>query len=309
MQALKFVFGVVVLISPALAVDFFPLEPGNMWVYRASGSADRFTVSIGPPTMKSGREYYVLFGYVPQPELVRLNEDKDLVRLDQNTGNEQLLTSLRTLRGRWWEASARGCREEGTTLDRGTVHDGLAGPIRDVREISYRVIGCADFGVESEQYAGNIGMVRRVNNTISGPVTYDLVMARVGNIVINAMPHASFSVSLGDTSPTEVTMILRAQTNSPFTQTLGFPSAQEFDAVVRDEQGRVVWKWSEGRVFAAAEHEMILTSDWAVPITIPRDVLQGFARTATYTVQAWLTTASSSPYFAASAVITTADLK
>jgi hypothetical protein len=99
--------------------------------------------------------------------LVRLNENRDLVRLDEDTGNEQTLTSLRVLQGGWWNAPARGCRAEGIALDRGTVHDGPAGPIGDVRDISYRVIACADFGVESEQYAGNIGMVRRVNNTIA----------------------------------------------------------------------------------------------------------------------------------------------
>lgn len=103
-------------------------------------------------------------------------------------------------------------------------------------------------------------------------------------------------------------MILRAQTNSPVTQTLRSPSAHEFDAVVRGEHGSVVWKWSEGRVFTAAEHETTLTSDWAVPIIIPRNVLRGFAPTATYTEKAWLTTGGSGPYFAATAVVTTADL-
>jgi hypothetical protein len=106
----------------------------------------------------------------------------------------------------------------------------------------------ADFGVESEQYAGNIGMVRRVNNTIGGPATYDLVFARVGTLVIEAMPHVSLSLSLGDTSPAEVNMVLRVQTNSPITQTIRLPTGQELDAVVRDEHGRVVWKWFDGRV-------------------------------------------------------------
>jgi hypothetical protein len=127
--------------------------------------------------------------------------------------------------------------------------------------------------------------------------------------VIEAMPHVSLSLSLADSSPAEVTMVLRVQTNSPITQTIRFPTGQEFDAVVRDEHGRVVWKWSDGRVFVQAEHDTILTSHWAVPIAIPRSVLKRFLGPATYTVQAWLTAESPIPYFAATAVVTTEDLK
>ena len=57
MQALKFVFGVVVLISPALAVDFFPLQPGNMWVAVGIGAGIGTITGGGYQTVyqRSGR--------------------------------------------------------------------------------------------------------------------------------------------------------------------------------------------------------------------------------------------------------------
>lgn len=49
--------------------------------------------------------------------------------------------------------------------------------------------------MESERFAENIGMLRRVVNTIAGPTTFDLVCARVGSQIIEARDRGVFSVS------------------------------------------------------------------------------------------------------------------
>jgi hypothetical protein len=119
------------------------------------------------------RVYHMLRGYLERPLLVRINERKDLVQVDEETGREQTLTSFAPLDNAWWEAPSRTCRQEGQTLERRGVHDGPAGPIQDAIEIRYRIFGCADVGTDSEQYAAeaaveapHAGSVRRVERPI-----------------------------------------------------------------------------------------------------------------------------------------------
>jgi hypothetical protein len=248
--------------------------------------------------MMNERVYHPLRGYAARPVLVRLNERKELLQVDEDTGAEQLLTSFVPLQGGWWDAPLRGCREMGQTFDKGAVHDGAAGPFHDVLEIYYQPIACADFGSEQEQYAPNIGMVRRTTTTIAGPQTYDLIYARVGSMQIDTTPHTAFSVSVDRIWPPAFTAILRLRTNSPGPLKLRFPSAQEFDVVLLDDAGRVIWTWSDGQVFAMGEHEVMVSGEWAVPVQIPAAVLSmGGSPAQTFTLQAWLTTGGPSPVF------------
>ena len=305
MNALKLVFGTACLISSAPAEDFFPLQPGNVWAYRNATTGESFTVSVGSPVVIQERVYHLLRGYAKQPLLVRLDERKDLVQVDEKTGLEQTLTSFVSLPGGWWEAPARGCAHEGMALNRGTAHDGAAGPFPDVRELFYRTIACADFGIEYEQYAGNIGMLRRIATSIAGPQTFDLAYARVGNIRIDTAPHAAFSVAVLQTLPFGLIAQLRLQTDSGREVKLIFPTGQEFDVALRDAGGKVLWKYSDGKVFAAALHETIAAGQWGVPVQIPGPVLEELERQpGTYTVQAWLTTIGSAPEYAATVPLT-----
>jgi hypothetical protein len=217
------------------------------------------------------------------------------VQVDEDTGREQLLTSFAPTQGEPWDAPWRGRRETAQTLEKGAAHDGAAGPFHDVLEIHYQPVACADFGSELEQYAPNIGMVRRVTTTLAGPQTYDLIYAHVGSIQIDMTPHAAFSVSFQRLWPPDFTAILRLHTNSPSPLTLNFASAQEFDAVLLDDTGKVVWKWSDGKVFRLAEHERTVSGEWAVPIQIPGPLLAA----GKYTLHAWLTTTGPAPMFAA----------
>ena len=296
----RFVLGLAVLIPSAWAADYFPLRQGNVWAYRNTATGEQVTVSVGTPVMMNDREYYSLRGYAARPVLVRRNGDKELLQVDEDTGREQVLTSFVPSQGGWWDAPLRGCAEMGQTFDKGVAHDGPAGPFHGVLEIYYQAIACADFGSEVEQYASNIGMVRRVTNTIAGPQTYDLVYARVGSIQIDVTPHAAFSVSFQRIWPPDFTAILRLRTTSPDPLKLHFASAQEFEGVLRDEAGNVVWKWSDGKVFDATEHDATVNGDWAVPIQIPGSVLPA----GSYTLHAWLTTAGPSPAFSATVPVT-----
>lgn len=275
-----------------LGADMFPLQTGNTWIYHESATGQDLIIRVGTPVVAEERVYYSLSGYVEQRVLVRMNETGSMVYLDQETGAERLLTSFEPFERGWWNAPFRQCEQEGQTLEKPGVHDGAAGPILDVQEMRYRSFTCADAGVESEQYAANIGMVRRVVGSIAGPRKFDLVYARVGKQIIDALPHGRFTVSIGDGA------ILRLQVNSPAPVNLLFPTAQEYDLVLKDEAGNVVWKWSDGQMFAQAAHERTVGTEWSAKVIVPWPAQEG-----NYTLQAWLTTATDAPQFAATAPV------
>jgi hypothetical protein len=126
--------------------------------------------------------------------------------------------------------------------------DGPAGPLADVLEIEYRTIGCADIGTVQEQYAENLGMLRRIQTSIAGPRTFDLISARVGSLVIDAAPTCRFTVSVvPPVAAGSVSATFRLQVNSSSPLILSFTSGQEYDFALIDNAGNTLWRWSDSR--------------------------------------------------------------
>jgi hypothetical protein len=151
----------------------------------------------------------------------------------------------------------RGPRDcGGIKIERRTVHDGPAGPVRDVLEIRYRSYGCADTGVEGEQFAENIGTLRLQTSLGSGAIA------------------------------------------------LAFPSSQEYEVLLRDADGNVLWAWPEGQVFTQELHTREVSGEWRTTVEIPKPPSTGEPKAAIYTVQAWMTTMGAALQFAATVPVT-----
>ena len=159
--------------APAAAI-LFPLATGNTWTYRDKSGGSAFTVTVGQALERGGNVYYQVRGYAEGDVMARVREDGDLVYLDPD-GNEAVLTPLHPEPGKWQSVPLRMCDQRAQAEERRGQHDGPAAPLGEVLEVRYQTLNCADAGVELEQYAENIGMVRRVATTIAGPRTYDLV--------------------------------------------------------------------------------------------------------------------------------------
>jgi len=275
------------------AGDLFPLQFGNTWTYRESKTGQEFTMRVSTPLVHDGQVYYSLLGYASKTLFVRQNESRDLVYLSDEADREIPLTVFMPNDRAWWEAPFRPCDQEGQAQSKRA--DG------DLLEIRYRSFGCADAGVTSEQYAENIGMVRRVSTSILGPVQFDLVYARVGNILIDASPHARFTVSVVRPPVADYIQVgLRLKLESALPLTLAFRSSQEYDAVLRDGDGRVVWQWSADQVFAQLEHQRSVNGEWTASVHLPRSILPADESQArTYSLQAWITTIGITPAFSA----------
>lgn len=286
----------------AAASEYFPLAQGNSWTYRSAQTGEQFTINVGlPVAMTAGQVYHQLTGYGPQRLLVR-HEGERLVFLDEESGKEQLLTAFRPSEGEWWESFGRECRQEGQTPQRLASHEGPAGRWAGVLEIRYRTIGCADTGVQSEQYAANIGMLQRTVTTFAGPRTFDLVQARIGSQTIDSGLRGAFSVTVAEDLAGGnwiATLRLEAAGGSPLR--LHFPSGQDFEALLRDADGRVLWRWSDGLAFIQGEHSREVSSVWEmarIPIAFPASV------SGPLTIEAWLTTEPRGARYGAAVTVT-----
>lgn len=282
-------------IGMAGATGFFPIEPGNRWEYRAANRAP-LTIEVGrTPLSQNGRVYYQLTGYTTQPVWVR-SEAAALYYLDQASGSEALLISFEPSETAWFPAPARECRQEGRALPERASVSVPAGSYESALVVAYRSLDCAGAGVLEEQFAANIGMLRRTIQTLAGPVAYELVFARAGAATAAPVPGAAFSVSLRRKAPDRITADLRLSVAGSEPVELVFPTSQEYEVVLRDSTGRELWRWSDGRAFAMVVlHKSLF--DLAAGVEVPLDSLPP----GSYTIDAWLTTASGSARFAASA--------
>lgn len=290
------------------AADYFPLQPGNTWMYRNNATAAAFTVRVSTPAVIGGKVYYALQGYVGSTVMARLNEFNTLVFIDNDTNQERPLVGFTPMMAGWLDAPYRPCEQESQTQERRNAYSGPAGEFRDVLAVRFRSLNCADAGTQLEQFAENIGMLRRVDSSFAGPVQYDLVYARIGATVVNALPNGSLNVTLDQVNNSNtLTAVLRLHLHNTAPMKLHFPTSQEFDAVLVDESGNVVWKWSEGKFFTQALHDKDVSVEWTIPIQFQRPGTPSQApQPKNYTLQAWLTTIGPAPQFAASVPVTIA---
>lgn len=292
-----------------LGADFFPLQDGNTWTYREPVTRQTFTVRVGQPVTTAGNVYYKLTGYADSDLFVRVEPVYGaLVYWDEARNQEILLTSFEPFEDGYWYAPFRPCPDQaGQTQVKRANYAGPAGPVSDALEIRYRSFGCADVGPVQEQYAEHLGMLRRVQTTIAGPRTFDLISARVGNLTIDVAPAARFSVSVGPTDgPGPVSATLRLQVNSPSPLTLSFSSGQEYDFALNDSAGNTLWTWSASRTFLQALHQRTVTDEWSETVEIPWPTIPGGGlQPGDYTVRVTVTASASTP-FAATVPVTIA---
>jgi hypothetical protein len=244
--------------------------------------------------------YYGLTGFSSQRLLVRMNESQNLVALNEETGKEEVVTPFET-GDNWWDTN-RGCETQARASKNRATHEGPSGSWNSVLPIEFRKFSCADVGVESEQYAENIGMLRRVNTTFAGPVTYDLIYAHVGNQVIEAGERGRFSVAvMADPAAKVWHATLRTDLGNAGGISLRFNSGQEYDLALRNSDGYVVWTWSMDKLFIAAQHSRTFNSNWSATVDVPMPT--GVIPGAEYTIEAWLSAAEGQPRFAATAQV------
>jgi hypothetical protein len=321
-----------------------PLEEGNTWIYRTSiaGASASYTVRVDRAATFGAHTYYSVVtegqitGFIStvppspgdtvaapaiSPLWLRNSEDGRIMMWDERTSSERLYLDTAAEPGTSSESSIDPCNPTSTVVSRAAKYSGPIGDFNYALQIRYGPGGCADAGLETDFLLPWVGLVSRTTQTIAGPRRYDLVYARLGVTVISA-PELSFSLSLDRSSYTANLMPPIAPENAiprvharitlrnttPDPVKLDFSTGQVYEMVLWNDQGKVVWRYSDGRAFTQAFHSLTVSRGeriWNETIRLAPGNSAGIAPlpAGRYVLECWLTTTEGRT-FTASAPLT-----
>ena len=272
---------------PLMAADLLPLATGNQWTYRASNGTTR-TMTVGLPLAAAGQTYYRVSGYAVSPLWLRSDANGVYFYDDETASDRELLR----FSGVTVNTPIAGCRQSAEADKTRTPYAGPAGRFAGALNVHYRPLACRDVGYEDDTYLENIGLVQRTETTIAGPVTYELVYAKLGAMTIEPGKKTTLSLSLeqpatilpGDVLALKAT--LRLQVADGGALRLHFNSSQRYDLAVRDANGEVVYLWSSTAIFLPVVGTEVIAGQrtWEIEVQVP-GLLPG-----NYQVEAWLAT-------------------
>ena len=316
MIRLRSCVGILLVSCSLLAAgpDYFPLHPGNQWVYRCTGLCAEPLSVIGISRMEfvAGKWYSLLDGFSGKQSWLRQDEDGTVWALNTVTGSENLWYKFGTPEGGSYETSIDPCSRRATMASRAYRYEGPAGKFPETLQVTYPLGPCADAGLTEEIFFQWTGLMRRAETTIAGQRTYDLVYARTGGVTVISQPELQFSLSLDRTIYTANLMppvdpdlsipkmtarlTLRNTTDKPIT--LQFASGQRYDLELRNEKGEVVYRWSDDKAFTMSlGQEVIGPGERDYVIIVPlRDKQAKPLAPGKYTATGWITTSGQQPY-------------
>ena len=291
----------------AYSPDYFPLQVGNQWIYRATfaGSTSQVNVSVTGTEDHAGKSYAVVEGLDEGRTLFRQDDSGTLWTLDA-AGRENPWAVFSTPDGGEYATSINPCTTRARVKSRDAMVNTPAGNYPGALQIEYPAGGCADAGLTGDWFLPWIGLVRRESTTIAGPRILELLYSRTGGVTVLSQPEASFGVSLntssiqlvkGVTPQIEARLTLRV-TATPVV--LDFNSGQHFNFAIRNETGDTVYLWSLGKFFTSVvSKETVGPGERHWPITLNAADNGGqLLAPGRYTLEGWLTTAGPKRYAA-----------
>ena len=267
-----------------LGQDYFPLEVGNQWVYRASGPGEARVVEVTrTEVLEDGNAWHLLEGWPGGSHWIRMSPDGKVIQFDRELRIEKLWYDFSAEEGREYVPSLPGTG--GASIgSRSSRYNGPIGSHGNALRIDYKAADVAS--LEREYFIPYVGLVSRVESTGNGTVTYDLIYSRTGGVTVVSGPEISFGLAVDPALRTPVGRItVRNTTGRPYTLT--YPSGQIFEFVVKDAGGETVYVWSADKIFPAGFQTENLTGEKQYVITLPSRLRAG-----RYTAEAWLTTYS-----------------
>jgi hypothetical protein len=293
----------------AAATDYLPLEPGNLWIYRAG--AQTMTVEV----VRSEGAYWVVRGFPAGEVWLRMDDAGSLWAYDPASGREAVWAAFNAPEGTEYDTAIDPCSRRASIASRAARYSGPVGNFDNALRIVYPPTGCADAGITEEFYLPWVGLVRRTQTTIAGPLTYELIYARLGGVTFVSATGISTSLWLDRPlysanlmppidplrSGPEMTarLTLNNWTDAPLE--VVFPSGQNYDLVIRNAKDEIVYRWSDGKAFTmvfrretlAPRHERSYVIVLRLGDKDSRPLPQGL-----YTAEAWLATEGGKRYAA-----------
>ncbi|MBM3784011.1 MAG: hypothetical protein FJW30_06590 [Acidobacteria bacterium] len=271
-----------------LVAQFFPLQPGNQWIYRVDEGPvrDVRVAEITGVERFDETEYFLYRGLFGERASIRLNKQNQLVQRNAD-GTESIWADFNAAEGTSYPTSFDRCTGRARVESRDAFADVLDRVWVGGFRVSYAATSCADAGVTSDLYLPSVGLAERTFNTLTGPRRYTLTYARIGNASVIASGEYGFRISLDRRQyPTRARINLRLAlenwTRDPLKLT--FFSGQRFNYTIQNEAGDDAYNWSATRLFTAeiAELEVKGEKNWTSTDEIE-------LKPGNYTLEAWLT--------------------
>jgi hypothetical protein len=279
-------------VRPMLSAgSYFPLQPGYRWVYEtggAIGAPRTWQVEVlelpVPIPLLPGRVFLPLVGYFDSgPREVRSDPYGNVFERSGDARDHLWYLLGAPVRTSWELSTAPpelsclagarltvGARDEVVTVP--------AGEFRGVVRVDYSGGACADAGITTEWFAAGVGLVRRAETTIAGPLVSNLVLAELGQAV---WPRAAYETSLhlaspvyvnnlmppvvpGALPPVQGALVVRNRSDQPVE--LVFAGCRSVTLELRDQAGSIVLE-------TRADDGGCCACDNLVTVTLVRDAL------------------------------------
>jgi hypothetical protein len=298
---MRIITGWLILAASAVAQvpEYLPLQVGNQWVYRAS-PGDPQVLAVSRQETVNGNTYFVLKGF-GQESWLRYVSDGVLVNYDRESRTEQPYLNFTAREGATFPTTAHPCNTTAVIETKSFKGSFPLGEFSTIAQVRYGGNLCADAGLTADYFLPYIGLIRRTETSFTGPRSYELTYARINGTVMVSTNETGFSLSTDkavylsatrDIPVAAARMTLR-HTDETSPLILEFSSGQEVDYILTDSTGKTIWKWSDGRGFTQALHNLRVAREhnWATEIPLKGadgNVLPG----GTYRLEGLITTRS-----------------
>lgn len=239
--------------TPAVA-DYFPLQPGNTWIYQERLSGNRIAetvVRVGQPRTINGVSYMPVTGFRPGEFLLR-SDGAALWQYDAASARERLWYNFSVAPGESYDSGLPPCCSRAQVTSLADTYEGPLGSFNNALTLAYTTT--TPNSVQREQFLPYVGLLSRTESAGSLLRTWDLVYARLGGVTVLGGPEVQFSLALPKTTfapNEEIPFRWNLFVRQPAPLLLNFPSGQTFDAHVRNQAGETLWTWSATRLFPA----------------------------------------------------------
>ncbi len=171
MRLPKIVCAIVIApgLAPAATLDYFPLEVGNRWEYKADNRRGPAVIEVLKAEVIDGLTWYRVHWLDGNEVLLRMDERQRLVAWNRGRKEEDLWVNFLAADGETYHTQITPCSPS-AQIDRRGAPD----------EVWVRYSGhCSDAGLMREVYVRSLGLRKRIEQTYAGPVMWKLISARI----------------------------------------------------------------------------------------------------------------------------------
>lgn len=276
------------LSAAAQDTGYFPLQTGNQWVYRQTRGlpqAEARVLEVGPARLVNGIEWFPVSGFPERGPMLVRNNGGILTILDSASGAEVPWVDFNAALDEPFSTGFDSCSPSAAITARDAALKVPIGDFTNALTLTYRR-RCADAGLIEDVFLPGIGLARRSSDNIAGAQTFELVYARIAGFTVYTEPEHSFQLTFDSfTYPRGALITARIgfRNTAPSPIALVFRGSQDYDIIIRNSRGELVWRWSDGKAFTLNLRPVNFTGErnWVEAIRI--DLPEG-----TYTATASL---------------------